>query len=82
MVEPLTSLLIRELRISARKFGQIARSMDEMARALRLHLQPDVEKAMMPSTRERLDQETDETPVESLVQPSLVFGSGSLEDYD
>ncbi len=45
MAEPLTSLLIRELTIAAGAAGKLARCLDEMARVLRLHLQPDVESA-------------------------------------
>ncbi len=82
MAEPLTSLLIRETSIAASAAGKLSRALWEISRVLRKHLQPDVENAIELSTRERLGQENSETPVERLSQPSLVFGSGSLEDYD
>ncbi len=43
--EPFTSILIRELTILAREFGHVSRACWLISRALREHLQPDVECA-------------------------------------
>ncbi len=43
--EPITSILRRELIIAAAASGKLSRCFDEMARALRKHLQPELDCA-------------------------------------
>ena len=81
-MEPLTSLLIRETTILARDFARVSRGFDELAAVLRKHLRPELLNGRMATNKGRSGQEKVETPVETLSQPSLVFGSGDLGDFD
>ena len=80
--EPLTSLLIRELRILARDHARLAKSYEVTARVLRQYGQPDVFDVTMARTQERLDREKSGDSSPRPIQPSLLFGSGSEEDHD
>ena len=51
-VEPITSLLIRELRIVARDIARVSRDYDALAKILRQHLQPDIGCAKLPGNKE------------------------------
>ena len=82
MREPLTSLLIRETRILARDFARVSRGCDAIASALREHLQPEIERARIAPTKGGSGSETVVDPSTTRSQPSLDFGSGSVEDYD
>jgi len=83
-VEPLTSLMIRELRITAHKFGQVSRSMDVMARMLRLHLQPDVKCDKMALNKGRSGAETAGATATAPLLPGLdlVEPESLQKEYD
>ncbi len=67
--EPITSLLIRETTILARDFGRAARGFSEIARALRVHLQPDVKNATRAINTERSGAEAAEHQSEAPLLP-------------
>ncbi len=83
VVEPLTSLLIRELRIMSAKFGQVSRCADEMARALRLHLQSDVNNARMaPNKGQSGAEAADDPQSDAPLLPGLVEPEILSREYD
>ncbi len=83
-MEPLTSLMIRELRILARDFGRASRGFDEMARALRKHLQPEIESARMALNEEEVGTDPSRAQGEalSLPFPSLEEPESLKRSYD
>jgi hypothetical protein len=69
-LEPITSLLIREVSIAASASGKLSRSLWEISRVLRQHLQPDVKCGKMALTRERSGAEQSEAgPLTALADP-------------
>ncbi len=80
-MEPLTSLMIRELRILGAEFGRASRGCNEMARALREHLQPEVAYATYKRTKGKSGADAPQLslPGSSSDDP---FGPNLNEDYD
>jgi len=74
MMEPLTSLLIREFVISAAAAGKLSRSLDQVARVLRKHLQPEVDWATMALNKGESGTEKERA------QSELPFLPGPSED--
>ncbi len=80
--EPLTSILRRELAILAAGAGKMCGAAWEMNRALRKHLQPDVESAKMAINKGRSGAENSRASGEAPLLPYPDFGTGNAEDYD
>ena len=57
--EPLTSLLIRETVIAARAAGKLSEALWQISRVLRVHLQPELERAMTTVNKGRSGAESD-----------------------
>ena len=74
-LEPITSILRRELMIAAGASAKLSRCLYEMARALREHLQPDVECATELSTLDGGDgnKPAHQEPAPSLLSPEQTF---------
>ena len=81
-MEPLTSLMIRELRILARDASRMARGFDVMAQVLRDNLQGDLGSAKLAINTRESGAEESRASGEALRLPFPEFGSGSQEDHD
>ena len=82
MIEPLTSLLRRELAIAASGAGKLSRALWEMNRVLRQHLQPDVECDKMAINKGRSGAETSIPSGDAPLLPGLVEPESIRRDYD
>ena len=80
--EPITSLLRRELAIAASGAGKLTGALWEMNRALRTHLQPELDCDKMAINKGRSGAETSRVSDEAPLLPFPEFGSGSDKDYD
>ncbi len=82
MVEPLTSLLRRELVILAKKYGDISSAHWELARVLREHLQPELKNAKMAPNKGQLGAEISEPSGGAPLLPGLVEPEILSREYD